>query len=74
MSQNEITFLQKYKNMLNQASAYLKLYKTHKVMSCICQAWWIYWGMHQEIEKAVLGFKEIFLTNVSPKLLDCKNS
>lgn len=30
--------------------------------------------MHKEIEISVGGYKEIFLTNVSPKLLDCKNS
>ena len=45
--------------MLNQAAAYLKLYKTHKVMSCISQAWWIYVAIHKEIEASVHGYKEV---------------
>ena len=42
VSQNEISFLQKYKNKLNQAEAQLDLYENFRIKNCLYSAWCIY--------------------------------
>ena len=72
-SQNERTFYQKYQNSISQAEAYLRLYRKTHTKIVIYQAWEIYSQLFKQIYENISSLTEIFLKNVSTKLLACKN-
>lgn len=72
-TQNEHTFFQKYKSTLTECESYITLFEKYNCQNLIFQAWYLYKNLHEEIQNNIRQIKEIYLKNVSPDLLNCKN-